>query len=206
MTGRQQADARRRREGMDGDDTRREPTRDGECRSGDQRHQYGHRAACYHTPPCRPDAPRHGAAAWCWGSLLAVAMTWPMAAKFDRSARLNFGDGEWSVWNVTWVAHALTTNPAVALPGQHLPPRSRHAGVLGSQRRHRCARRAVPRRQRWQSVRDAQRRRPHGTGARVRVRVGRLPRRSGRHRAPRQRSPSPSPTAPISSHAPRTSS
>ena len=46
------------------------------------------------------------------GGLLAVAMTWPMARKFDRSARLNFGDGEWSVWNVTWVAHALTTNPA----------------------------------------------------------------------------------------------
>ena len=45
------------------------------------------------------------------GVLLAVVMTWPMAAKFDRAARLNFGDGEWSVWNVTWVAHALTTRP-----------------------------------------------------------------------------------------------
>ncbi len=66
--GEQQADACRRREGLDGDDARREPTRDGERRNGDQRHQYGHRAACYHTPPCRPDAPRHGAAAWCWGS------------------------------------------------------------------------------------------------------------------------------------------
>lgn len=46
------------------------------------------------------------------GVLLAICMTWPMAGKFDRSARLNFGDGEWSVWNVTWVSHALTTNPA----------------------------------------------------------------------------------------------
>ncbi len=46
------------------------------------------------------------------GVLLAVAMTWPMAGKFDRAARLNFGDGEWSVWNVNWVAHALTTAPA----------------------------------------------------------------------------------------------
>lgn len=45
------------------------------------------------------------------GLLLAVAMTWPMARKFDRAARLNFGDGEFSVWNVTWVAHALTTSP-----------------------------------------------------------------------------------------------
>jgi hypothetical protein len=46
------------------------------------------------------------------GLLLAIVMTWPMAAKFDRAARLNFGDGEWSVWNVTWVAHALTTSPS----------------------------------------------------------------------------------------------
>ena len=54
-------------------------------------------------------------ASWAWrvalGLLLVVVMTWPMAAKFDRAARLNFGDGEWSVWNVTWVAHALTTSP-----------------------------------------------------------------------------------------------
>jgi len=42
---------------------------------------------------------------------LAVVMTWPLAARFDRAARLNFGDGEWSLWNVTWVAHALTTAP-----------------------------------------------------------------------------------------------
>lgn len=59
--------------------------------------------------------PSGRAAAWCGrlvlGLLLAVAMTWPMAGKFDRAARLNFGDGEWSVWNVTWVAHALTTRP-----------------------------------------------------------------------------------------------
>jgi hypothetical protein len=56
------------------------------------------------------------AASWAgrvaFGIVLAVVMTWPMAAKFDRAARLNFGDGEWSVWNVTWVAHALTTSPA----------------------------------------------------------------------------------------------
>jgi hypothetical protein len=45
------------------------------------------------------------------GVVLAIAMTWPMAVKLDRAARLNFGDGEWSVWNVTWVAHALTTAP-----------------------------------------------------------------------------------------------
>ncbi|MCC6163186.1 MAG: hypothetical protein IT182_07535 [Acidobacteria bacterium] len=45
------------------------------------------------------------------GVLLAVAMTWPMAARFGSAARLNFGDGEWSLWSVTWVAHALTTEP-----------------------------------------------------------------------------------------------
>ncbi len=60
--------------------------------------------------------PSGRAAAWggrlALGVLLAVVMTWPMAGKFDRAARLNFGDGEWSVWNVTWVAHARTTRPA----------------------------------------------------------------------------------------------
>lgn len=45
------------------------------------------------------------------GIVLVILMTWPMAGKFDRAARLNFGDGEWSVWNVSWVAHALTTSP-----------------------------------------------------------------------------------------------
>jgi len=44
--------------------------------------------------------------------LLAIAATWPIAARFGSSGRLDSGDGRFSVWNVAWVAHALSTNPA----------------------------------------------------------------------------------------------
>jgi hypothetical protein len=43
---------------------------------------------------------------------LAVALTWPLAFKLDRVGRLNTGDGQFSLWNVAWVAHALTTRPS----------------------------------------------------------------------------------------------
>jgi hypothetical protein len=42
---------------------------------------------------------------------LAVSFTYPIAFKLDRIGRLNTGDGQWSLWCVTWVAHALVTDP-----------------------------------------------------------------------------------------------
>jgi hypothetical protein len=42
---------------------------------------------------------------------IAVLMTWPLATGMDRLARTS-GDGLYSVWNVAWVAHALTTSPS----------------------------------------------------------------------------------------------
>jgi len=42
---------------------------------------------------------------------LAVLLTWPIAAQFGDAGRVDSGDGRFSVWNVAWVAHALTTNP-----------------------------------------------------------------------------------------------
>ena len=42
---------------------------------------------------------------------LAVILTYPVAFRLDRVGRLNTGDGRWSIWCVSWVAHALTTNP-----------------------------------------------------------------------------------------------
>lgn len=42
---------------------------------------------------------------------LAVVATWPMAARFGTSGRLENGDARFSIWNVSWVAHALTTDP-----------------------------------------------------------------------------------------------
>ena len=45
-------------------------------------------------------------------TLVAVAVTWPTAARFGSAARIDSGDGRFSVWNIAWVGHALTTDPA----------------------------------------------------------------------------------------------
>jgi hypothetical protein len=42
---------------------------------------------------------------------LTIGLTYPLAFKLDRVGRLNTGDGHFSLWNVSWVAHALTTAP-----------------------------------------------------------------------------------------------
>jgi hypothetical protein len=42
---------------------------------------------------------------------LAVVLTYPVAFRIDRVGRVNTDDGRWSIWVVSWVAHALTTNP-----------------------------------------------------------------------------------------------
>ena len=44
---------------------------------------------------------------------VSVLMTWPLASGMGHLGRTqNSGDGRFSVWNVAWVAHALTTSPA----------------------------------------------------------------------------------------------
>ena len=40
---------------------------------------------------------------------LSVYFTWPMAFDLGGLGRLGLGDGQFSVWNVAWVAHALIT-------------------------------------------------------------------------------------------------
>lgn len=42
---------------------------------------------------------------------LAVLMTYPLVFGIDRLGRIDSGDGQFSIWNVAWVAHALTTSP-----------------------------------------------------------------------------------------------
>ncbi len=44
--------------------------------------------------------------------ILTVLFTYPIAFRLDRVGRIDTGDGHWSIWCVTWVAHALSTNPA----------------------------------------------------------------------------------------------
>ncbi|HET7220133.1 MAG TPA: hypothetical protein VFJ02_18890 [Vicinamibacterales bacterium] len=42
-----------------------------------------------------------------------VLMTWPLASDIGHLGRTpNSGDARFAVWNVAWVAHALTTNPS----------------------------------------------------------------------------------------------
>src|SRR5262245_6161462 len=37
-------------------------------------------------------------------------LTHPLVTKMNRVGRTNTGDGQFSIWNVAWVAHALTTD------------------------------------------------------------------------------------------------
>lgn len=43
--------------------------------------------------------------------LLACVFTYPYVLNFNDAGRLDTNDGRWSIWVVSWVAHALTTDP-----------------------------------------------------------------------------------------------
>ena len=43
--------------------------------------------------------------------LLVILMTYPLIVGFDHVGRVDNNDGRWSIWVVSWVAHALTTDP-----------------------------------------------------------------------------------------------
>ena len=43
--------------------------------------------------------------------LLACLMTYPLIVGFGHVGRVDNNDGRWSIWVVSWVAHALTTDP-----------------------------------------------------------------------------------------------
>ena len=51
------------------------------------------------------------AAVWFAAILLACLFTYPYVLQFDHAGRLDTNDGRWSIWVVTWVAHALTSDP-----------------------------------------------------------------------------------------------
>jgi hypothetical protein len=60
-------------------------------------------------------------------SALTVVLTWPIAARFGSAGRLDSGDGRFSIWNVAWVAHALTTAPSQLYDANIFAP---HEGTL----------------------------------------------------------------------------
>ncbi|MEX2270471.1 MAG: glycosyltransferase family 39 protein [Vicinamibacterales bacterium] len=59
--------------------------------------------------------------------LLAVVMTWPVAPKMHRGARVDSTDAMYAMWNVAWVARAVTTNPAGLFDANIFHP---HKGTL----------------------------------------------------------------------------
>jgi hypothetical protein len=66
------------------------------------------------THPLAPVTRREVALVLLLGAVLAAYFTWPMAPQLGSVGRLELGDGQFSVWNVAWVAHAIIT-PGVAM-------------------------------------------------------------------------------------------
>ena len=52
-----------------------------------------------------------GALACGAATAMSVIMTWPLAAGFGRLGRTLPGDGQYSIWNIAWVARTLTEEP-----------------------------------------------------------------------------------------------
>lgn len=59
--------------------------------------------------------------------LLAVVMTWPIAAKMNRAGRTDSTDAMYAMWNVAWVARAVTSQPGELFNANIFYP---HTGTL----------------------------------------------------------------------------
>lgn len=72
---------------------------------------------------------------------LTALMTWPLVTDPGGLGRLRLNDGRWSIWVVSWVAHAITSNPLQILNANIFYPHPRAllmsepnfiAGLLGA--------------------------------------------------------------------------
>ncbi len=61
------------------------------------------------------------------GFVLTVLMTWPTAPRLGTMGRFDNGDGRFSIWNVSWVAHAILNDPLHVLDANIFHP---HPGTL----------------------------------------------------------------------------
>jgi hypothetical protein len=61
------------------------------------------------------------------GTALAIAMTWPLAAKLGSLGRVDTADGQLSIWNVAWVARTLVADPLHVFDANIFYP---HTGTL----------------------------------------------------------------------------
>ena len=69
-------------------------------------------ALCYDAAPLMPGRPPADGVFVCLAATaLTVALTYPLAFNLTSLGRLNTSDGQWSIWVVSWVAHALSTDP-----------------------------------------------------------------------------------------------
>ena len=61
------------------------------------------------------------------GTALTIALTYPMAFKLGHVGRVDNGDGQYSIWNVTWVARTLVADPRHVFDANIFYP---HTGTL----------------------------------------------------------------------------
>jgi hypothetical protein len=61
------------------------------------------------------------------GAALAIGLTYPFASQMSHVGRVDSTDGEFSIWNVAWVARTLVVNPRHVLDGNIFYP---HLGTL----------------------------------------------------------------------------
>ena len=60
-------------------------------------------------------------------ALLAIVFTWPLVPRLATAGRVDSGDGRYGIWNVAWVARALTSDPAALYDANIFYP---HPGAL----------------------------------------------------------------------------
>jgi hypothetical protein len=61
------------------------------------------------------------------GALLVVVMTAPTLTHLTRVGRVDTNDGRFGIWNIAWIGHALSTDPAHLLDANIFSP---HTGTL----------------------------------------------------------------------------
>jgi hypothetical protein len=62
-------------------------------------------------PPCMSIVSRRWLLISLLGAVLVIGNTWPLAARLDRMGRVDSHDGQYGLWQATWVARALVTDP-----------------------------------------------------------------------------------------------
>jgi hypothetical protein len=77
--------------------------------------------------PIRGNLWKKAPSPWIIAALLAAWLTYPTIGRPASAARLDTGDGRFSIWNIAWVAHALITDPAHLFDANIFHP---HQGTL----------------------------------------------------------------------------